>query len=201
MDLANLGERIQQLRHERGLTLQQLAELSEVSVSMLSAIEHGSKAPTVVVLDRVARGLRMRLSTLLAEPEAGRIIVRRAAEQDIVHEPGGWQRTILSPVVPGVNFEWIRSTLPPGCSPREYPSYAPGSHEFIYVESGTATLTVDGERTITLDAGDSVYLAADSTLRYANHSDRPCTYFVAALIMRPRTARTYTATQYRESNS
>ncbi|KAA8886239.1 XRE family transcriptional regulator [Nocardia colli] len=189
MDLSKLGQRIQQLRHERGLTLQQFAELSAVSVSMLSAIERGGKAATVVVLDRVATGLGIRLSTLLAEPESARIIVRRAAEQDVVHEPGGWQRTILTPVVPGVNFEWIRSTLPPGCRPREYPSYAAGSHEFIYVESGTATLTVDDTHTITLGAGDSVYLAADSTLRYANHSDRPCTYFVAALVMRPRTAR------------
>ena len=189
MDLVWLGERIQHLRHERGLTLQQLADLSEVSVSMLSAIEHGSKAPTVLVLDRVATGLRVRLATLLSEPENNRIIVRRAADQDTVDEPGGWQRTILTPVVPGVNFEWIRSTLPPGCTPREYPSYAPGSHEYIYVESGTVTLTVDDTHTLTLSAGDSLYLAADSTLRYANHSDHPCTYFVAALIMRPRTPR------------
>ncbi|RDI65351.1 helix-turn-helix domain-containing protein [Nocardia pseudobrasiliensis] len=188
MDLVALGHRIQRLRHERGLTLQQLAELSAVSVSMLSAVEHGDKAPTVVVLDRVARGLGTRLSALVAESDDERMIVRRAAEQDVVHEQG-WQRTILTPVVAGVNFEWIRSALPPGCVPGEYPSYAPGSHEFIYVESGTVTLTVDRTRIVELSAGDSIYLAADATLHYANNSDRPCVYYVAALIMRPRGAR------------
>ncbi|TNC26110.1 helix-turn-helix domain-containing protein [Amycolatopsis alkalitolerans] len=183
MDLTALGERIQAARAERGLTLQSMAERSGVSVSMLSAVERGAKAPTVVVLDRIAAGLGTPLVQLLTQPE--RVIVRRAAEQDTVHEPGGWRRTILTPVVPGVNFEWIRSTLPPRCEAGTYPPYAAGSHEFILVQDGTLTLTVDGEVVI-LGEGDSLYLAADVTLSYANHSDLPCTYYVAALIMRPR---------------
>ncbi|MFF5985575.1 helix-turn-helix domain-containing protein [Prauserella flavalba] len=190
MDLGALGQRIQRLRRERSLTLQDLAEHSGVSVSMLSAVERGGKAPTVVVLDRIAGGLGVRLAVLVSEPEAERVIVRRAAEQDVVDEPGGWQRTILTPVVPGVNFEWIRSTLPPGCAPGSYPAYAPGSHEFIFVESGSVELTIDGERTVALGEGDSIYLAADVTLEYANRSAEPCTYYVAALIMRPRDAGT-----------
>ncbi|MEU6645915.1 XRE family transcriptional regulator [Saccharomonospora sp. NPDC046836] len=188
MDLVVLGQRIQGIRRDRGMTLQDLAEASAVSVSMLSAVERGDKAPTVVVLDRIAVGLGVPLPALVAEPDAGRVIVRRAAEQDVVDEPGGWQRTILTPVVPGVNFELISSTLPPGCEPGTYPAYAPGSHEYIVVESGTVELTIDGDQTIVLDAGDSIYLAADVTLTYANRSDRPCTYYVAALIMRPRYA-------------
>jgi transcriptional regulator with XRE-family HTH domain len=183
MDLSALGERIQAARTDRGLTLQALAERSGVSVSMLSSVERGAKAPTVVVLDRIADGLGVALVRLLTQPE--RMIVRRAAEQDTVHEPGGWQRTILTPVVPGVNFEWIRSTLPPDCEAGTYPPYAAGSHEFIVVQDGTLTLTVDGNVVI-LGEGDSLYLAADVTLSYANHSDAPCTYYVAALIMRPR---------------
>lgn len=186
MDLKLLGERIQAARAERGLTLQALADRSGVSVSMLSSVERGAKAPTVVVLDRIADGLGVALAQLLTQPE--RMIVRRAAEQDTVHEPGGWQRTILTPVVPGVNFEWISSTLPPDCEAGTYPPYAVGSHEFIVVQSGTLTLTVEGEVVI-LGEGDSLYLAADVTLSYANHSDAPCTYYVAALVMRPRKPR------------
>jgi len=183
MDLGALGERIQQARIERGLTLQTLADRSSVSVSMLSSVERGAKAPTIVVLDRIATGLGVPLAQLIAQPQ--RMILRRAADQDTVQEPGGWQRTILTPVVPGLNFEWISSTLPPGCEAGTYPPYAAGSHEFIVVRSGTLTLTVDNEVVI-LGEGDSLYLAADVTLSYANHSDAPCTYYVAALIMRPR---------------
>jgi transcriptional regulator with XRE-family HTH domain len=112
MDLRQLGKQIQDLRAERGLTLHHLAEASAVSVSMLSAVERGQKAATVTVLDRIASGLGLSLAALVGLAADSRVIVRRAAEQDVIDEPGGWQRTILTPVVPGVNFEWIRTTLP-----------------------------------------------------------------------------------------
>jgi transcriptional regulator with XRE-family HTH domain len=185
VNLEALGERVQSLRIDRGLTLRELADRSDVSVSMLSSVERGEKAPTVVVLDRIAGGLDVSLASLVAGPDVDRVIVRRAADQDRVEEPGGWQRTILTPVVPGVNFEWIRSVLPPGCDAGTFPAYAAGSHEFVVVQSGTLTLTV-GEHVLTLAAGDSVYFAADAPHGYANRGQERCVYHVAALIMRPR---------------
>lgn len=182
-----LGRHVQTLRHERSLTLQQLADAAQVSVSMLSSVEHGQKAPTIVVLARIADGLRVPLADLLVQPEDSRIIVRRAADQERVEEPGGWRRTILTPVVPGVNFEWIHTTLPPGCDAGRFPAYAPGSHEYVVVESGALRLTI-GDTSVDLDEGDSVYFAADVTHGYANAGTGPCAYHVAALIMRPRAA-------------
>ncbi|WP_433469498.1 helix-turn-helix domain-containing protein [Spirillospora sp. CA-128828] len=187
LDLAVLGARIQGLRRDRGLTLRRLAETADVSVSMLSSVERGQKAPTIVVLARIAEGLGVPLADLVAQPDDGQVIVRRAADQDVVDEPGGWRRTILTPVVPGVNFEWIRTTLPPGCDAGRFPAYAAGSHEYIVVESGILRLTVP-DMSIDLNEGDSVYFAADVTHAYANVGSGPCTYYVAALIMRPRTA-------------
>ena len=54
-----------------------------------------------------------------------------------------------------------------------FPAYAPGSHEFVVVESGTLRLTL-ASRTVDLDAGDSVYFAADVTHGYANPARMPC---------------------------
>jgi XRE family transcriptional regulator, regulator of sulfur utilization len=185
MDLLELGHRVQALRRDRGLTLQDLAAAAAVSVSMLSSVERGQKAATIVVLDRIAGGLGVPLAELIAAPADHRVIVRRAADQDVADEPGGWRREILTPVVPGVNFEWIRTTLPPGCDAGQFPAYAAGSHEYVLVESGTLRLTVGGQD-VTLDAGDSLYFAADVVHAYANPAAAACTYYVAALIMRPR---------------
>jgi transcriptional regulator with XRE-family HTH domain len=184
MDLVELGRHLRALRNERALTLPQLAEAASVSASMLSAVERGEKSPTITVLARIAGGLGVPLGSLVADPEDHAVIVRRARHQDVITEQG-WQRVILSPVVPGVNFELIRSTLPPGCDPGTFPAYASGSHEYIAIEQGTLQLTV-GQRTIELGAGDSLYFAADTAHRYANPGATPCTYYVAALIMRPR---------------
>jgi transcriptional regulator with XRE-family HTH domain len=185
MDLSQLGKRIQDLRGERGMTLQDLAGASSVSVSMLSAVERGQKAATVTVLDRIASGLGMSLAALISVAADSGVIVRRAAEQDVIIEPGGWQRTILTPVVAGVNFEWIRVVLPAGCDAGWYPAYAPGSHEFVVVDSGILRLRLEGHE-IDLNAGDSVYFAADARHGYANPGTGPCTYHVAAIIMRAR---------------
>jgi XRE family transcriptional regulator, regulator of sulfur utilization len=185
VDLLQLGKQIQELRAGRGLTLADLADASSVSVSMLSAVERGQKAATVTVLDRIAAGLGISLGTLVSLAADSRVIVRRAAEQDVIDEPGGWRRTILTPVVAGVNFEWIRTTLPAGCDAGWFSGYAPGSHEFVAVDNGTLRLRLD-ERVLDLDAGDSAYFAADARHGYANPGTVPCTYYVAAIIMRPR---------------
>ena len=186
MDLEVLGSYIHTLRSERGLTLASLAAAASVSPSMLSAVERGQKAPTITVLSRIAEGLGLPVSRLVAVPDEGRLIVRRAGDQEVIDEPGGWQRAILSPVVPGVNFECIRSTLPPGCDPGDFPAYAPGSHEFVVVDGGTLHLTV-GDYTVELGVGDSAYFSADAPHRYTNPGSTPCMYHIAALIMRPRT--------------
>jgi XRE family transcriptional regulator, regulator of sulfur utilization len=53
------------------------------------------------------------------------------------------------------------------------------------VDSGTLRLRL-GSREVGLTAGDSVYFAADTRHGYANPGPGPCTYHVAAIIMRPR---------------
>jgi transcriptional regulator with XRE-family HTH domain len=179
-----LGRLIHARRTASGLSLQELSQLTGVSVSMLSAVERGEKTPTVVVLDRIAEGLNLRLSQLVSELETDRVVLRRATQHDTVDEDG-WRRTILTPVVPGVNFEWIRTTLPPHTDAGDFPAYAPGSHEFVVVTGGTLHLGVGG-REYVLGAGDSLYFPADSIHSYANRGELACEYYVAALIMRPR---------------
>ncbi|TDC52272.1 XRE family transcriptional regulator [Jiangella ureilytica] len=187
MDLEALGRRITDARLQRRTTMKALAERAGVSASMLWSVERGRKAPTVVVLDRIARALGTPLAALLDTGEVARVIVRRAAEQDVAEAPDGWRRTILTPVVPGVNFEWVRTELPPHCERLDYPGWAAGSHEYVVVETGRLRLTLRVDDVYELTAGDSIYFAADVAHAYANPWAEPCTYHVAALIMRPRT--------------
>lgn len=183
-DLEELAGRIQRLRTERNLSLAALAERSSVSVSMLSAVERAAKAPTVVVLARIAEGLDVSLAALIAE-DAEPVVIRRAAAQDHSIRPGGWERVVLSPVVAGVNFELVRVTLPAGCDAGAFPAYAHGSHEYVAVHEGVLRLTV-GERIFELGAGDSAYFEADQEHEFANPGAVACEYYLAALIMRSR---------------
>src|SRR5256712_10465432 len=114
LKITELGRRVRDERQRRGLSLEELAARAEVSRSMLSDVERGAKVPTVLVLDRIATGLGTSIARLLGEERSGSVIVLRREEQDVAVDPSGWERRILSPVLPGVEFEFMRTTINPG---------------------------------------------------------------------------------------
>jgi transcriptional regulator with XRE-family HTH domain len=178
IDLDGLGGRIRAERARRGLSLDALAARSRVSRSMLSDVERGRKAPTVLVLDHIATALDTSIARLLGQEREDRVIVRRRDEHDLAVDPSGWERRILSPVLPGVEFELMRTTIPGGVDAGVFSPHAPGAREYLAVERGTLRLTLDGV-VHTLRAGDSVYYAGDCLHAFANPGARPCVYYLA----------------------
>lgn len=178
MDLVALGERLRTERVRRGVTLEGLAAASGVSRSMISTIERGLKAPTVIVLARLATGLGTTAARLLDESTRAKVMVIRHEQQRALVDPGGWERRILSPNLPGVEFEFIRTTVPPHVVLGEFAAHAAGSREYVAVESGRLTVTVAGEEHL-LEAGDSLYYDGDQVHSFANHHDAACVYYTA----------------------
>jgi transcriptional regulator with XRE-family HTH domain len=178
LPLSALGERIRAERLGRRLSLDQVANRAGVSRSMLSAVERGAKVPTVLVLDRIATALDSSIARLLGEQRSARVIVLHKEEQDLARDPSGWERRILSPVLPGVEFEFMRTTIGPGVDAGAFSPHATGSREYVAIESGTLLLTVDGTPH-TLHAGDSIYYAGDCIHSFVNPGKKPCVYYLA----------------------
>jgi transcriptional regulator with XRE-family HTH domain len=178
LDLPSLGGRIRAERERRGLSLDALSAKARVSRSMLSAIERGAKAPTVLVLDRVATGLDTSLARLLGEERRATLIVLRHRDQKVARDPSGWERRILSPVLPGVEFEFMRTTLGARVDAGVFLPHAHGSREYVAIESGTLQLTIN-DTPYHLTAGDSIYYDGDCMHAFANPADVPCVYYLA----------------------
>jgi XRE family transcriptional regulator, regulator of sulfur utilization len=157
-----------------------------VSRSMLSEVERGSKVPTVLVLDRIATGLDTSIARLLGDERAARVVVLRRGEHDTAHDPAGWERRILSPVLPGVEFELMRTTIPGGVDAGEFAPHAPGSREYLAMERGILRLTLDGVEHV-LRGGDSIYYAGDCRHAFANAGQEPCVYYLAMELGHHRT--------------
>lgn len=173
-----LGERLRLERVQRRLSLDQVAARAQVSRSMLSAVERGAKVPTVLVFDRIATALDTSIARLLGEEQSARVIHLRQSDQDLARDPSGWERRILSPVLPGVEFEFMRTTIGPGVDAGAFSPHAPGSREYVAIESGTLLLTIDGAP-YTLHAGDSIYYAGDCVHAFMNPGRKPCVYYLA----------------------
>ena len=178
LDVAALGERLRGERRRRGFTLEELAAASGVSRSMLSEVERGSRVPTVLVLDRIATGLGTSIARLLRDELPARTVLLRRDEQDIARDPSGWERRVLSPVLPGVEFEFMRTTIGPGVDAGVFQPHGPGSREYLAVETGLLRLSLDGE-VVRLRRGDGIFYAGDCHHGFANPGRGPCVYYLA----------------------
>ncbi len=178
LDLATLGQRVRFERLRRQLSLEALADRSGVSRSMLSAIERATKAPTVLVLDRIATGLDTSLARLLGQERQARVVLLRHVQQDVAVDPAGWERRILSPVLPGVEFEFMRTTLQASVDAGVFSPHAPGSREYLALERGELLLTLDGIPYQLAD-GDSIFYAGDCAHAFANPGQMECVYYLA----------------------
>lgn len=178
LELAALGKRVREERLRRGISLDELGERSHVSRSMISEVERGTKAATVLVLDRIATALGTSLARLVTTETKSRVMVLRSDAQRVARDPSGWERRILSPVLPGIEFEFMRTTLGPRVDAGTFLPHAQGSREYVAVERGTLSLALDGER-YTLHAGDSIYYDGDCMHAFSNPKRTPCVYYLA----------------------
>lgn len=177
LDLTDLGARIRSERLRRHLSLEVLSSQSGVSSSMLSDIERGKKVPSVLVLDSIATALGTSLARFLEEEQQAKVIILRHREQEVVQDPSGWERRILSPVLPGIEFEFMRTTILPGVDAGVFLPHGTGSREYIAVEEGTLQLTLNGTVYL-LQAGDSIYYTGDCHHAFTNLGEKPCTYYL-----------------------
>jgi transcriptional regulator with XRE-family HTH domain len=88
---AVVGERVRSIRRELGLTMAQYAEAAEVSIGMLSKIEHGRTAPSIATLGRLARAGNVPITSLFRglEEEHDAVIVRAGEGREIIHSTSG----------------------------------------------------------------------------------------------------------------
>ncbi len=68
-ELALLGQRIRELREQRGLKLSELATAVGVAESRIQALEEGRLDPDYVLLVRLAKALHVRAGSLVSRAE------------------------------------------------------------------------------------------------------------------------------------
>jgi transcriptional regulator with XRE-family HTH domain len=60
---------LRQLREERGLSQEQLAERADLNRSYLGEVERGRAVPSIVTVSKLAGALEIRLSSMIARCE------------------------------------------------------------------------------------------------------------------------------------
>ena len=161
-----VGPRLRAIRRQHGVTLEQVAGLTGLSVSTLSRIESGQRRPTLEVLLPLARAYRVPLDELVGAPATGdpRIHPRPVTRDGVTWVP-------LSRTPGGLNA--FKQVLPvPESIPERLDQRVHEGHEWLYVLNGTLRLAL-GDKDFQLSAGEAAEFDTRTPHAIANAGRQP----------------------------
>lgn len=174
-----IAQRVRELRQAQGLTLEQLSERCGVSRSMISLVERGESSATATLLDKLAAGLGVNLSTLFEASQAGAVspLARREAQPEWRDPASGYLRRNLSP--PGFDspIQMVEVTFPPGGHVTYDNALRAEVHQQVWVIEGVIEVSV-GPDTHRLAEGDCLAMRLDAPTAYRNPTRKRARYVV-----------------------
>ena len=168
MDQANnaVAENLKSLRAKRNLSLDALSQLTGVSKSMLRQIEIGASNPTISTIWKIANGLRLPFSSLIALPKTSVVIENFKANQPLHVLENGYRNYPMIPFSPESMFEVYFIEIDPGTVFPGEP-HSENADENIFVYEGQITVNV-GDEEYTVGPKQHISFQADRIHSYSN---------------------------------
>lgn len=165
----NIAVNLKKIRRARGMSLDNVAELTGVSKSMLGQIEREEANPTIGIMGKICSGLRVELSDLTDAPEKNLCFIDGQKLQPVKGVEGRYRVYRYFPSDHERHFELYRVVIEPGC---EYVSAAhrEGSMEYLCVSRGVLTLQTRQMRQ-ELRERDAIRIEADQDHIYLNRGE------------------------------
>jgi transcriptional regulator with XRE-family HTH domain len=157
-----VGDRVRERRQALGRTLADVAGEADISVSYLSAIEHGTNMPSLPVLGRLVHALRLTLHELLQFEER-----QHVRTGDVAGEQPGTQPLHH----PGLRLHVSSLVARPG-DRGEAPMPTVGTMVFVFVERGALVIEVDGT-SHALGQGDALDAIDVAEMRWESLGEVP----------------------------
>ncbi len=171
-----LGRKIRDLRLRRGLTVQQLAELTGLSKGFVSQVENNRTSPSLATLQDLAKSLETSVAYLVVEEDQVPYVVRRD-ERPHMTVNGNISRVEVMSAQPRRNLELLQCELPVGQSLSDKRHFHHGE-EVVLVTDGRISLAC-GDHVIMLESGDSCHFDGRVPHSIDNAGDVPARLLIA----------------------
>ncbi len=139
-----IGDKLNRTRESMGLTLQQLADISNVVPSTIQKIETGSMIPSIAVMMKIARGLNKKIGFFLDEEETATEVslLRKSERLSLGEKEDQISVQKLTTELVNPEIDGFILTLPLGTGSGEEPLHHHGEELFFCIR-GKSTFTVD----------------------------------------------------------
>lgn len=164
-----IGKNLNNIRKQKNLSLDKVAELTGVSKAMLAQIEKGTSNPTVTTLWKIATGLNVSFSYFMEEEEQNILHICQKHIKPIIEDEEKMKVYPLFPYDNNRRFEVFTIELEPGCNHESSP-HNEGVEEYIVVTKGEMEVVI-GNESYRLDCGDAVRYLANKPHFYKNATD------------------------------
>jgi transcriptional regulator with XRE-family HTH domain len=184
--MVELGERLREVRKARGFSLQQVADLANLSKGFVSQVESGTTNPSIASLKRIATVLDTPLGALFGPesngegaqagalappPETGDVRIVRRDRRKMLAWPGAQMKTYMLTPDLQRKLEVTLNVYDPGGQSGDEPLVHEGE-EFGVVLEGRIEVTI-GDHTHVLEVGDSIYFPSNLPHRTRALDGRP----------------------------
>jgi transcriptional regulator with XRE-family HTH domain len=166
---AGVGLNLRKLRNAKGMTLDRLAGMSELTRGYISLVERGLKAPSIAALLRMAAALDVNVAYFFdprSTPSPRYTVHRHQEEGAIPLQNGSFGLTALAAARPHKSMEPFL-LRPPFKSARSFASNEKiqrafhSGEEMLFVVSGRVAIELDGEE-LKLEKGDCLYFSGET---------------------------------------
>ena len=178
--MATLGQKLRELRHQKGYKLNEVAEGADLSISFISLIERDKASISVENLSKLANFYHVRLFQIFQDiEEEDAYIVRdgQMEEWDRYGSPSEPTLFLLSPE-DNLSFKAILARIPPA-SAHENIQLQKGE-TFILVKAGQLEIDIPNKKPVTLNEGDSAHLTSFKGTVLKNKSETPLKLLIVA---------------------
>ncbi|NOL50605.1 cupin domain-containing protein [Pelistega suis] len=178
-----VGQQIRHLRKKAGLTLQEVATATGMSVGLLSQIERNFTDPSMRSLRLLATALDIPIARFfdeqeqIAQPE--NYIVRHNSRRRVTLK-NGLSKHLIVPNENGLIETYLVHLLPDANSGDI--KYIAKGEKFCYVLKGELHVTLNGNH-FTLVEGDSFRIPTDLPHAFSNISNQPCEFIWSIVLL------------------
>ena len=171
--VSGIGPRLRSLRGRHSLSLQQLADRSDVSPAAIHKVEQGTMVPTITTLLKLAAAFQVPVAHFIDETDTpvSPVVYTPAKQRRVRRSPEG-DVVVGSLSAESGPFDLAASVTEIAAGARSSDEgRRPAGESLVYVQSGIMELTVAGQ-VFRLAAGDSLHFRSEEEHSWRNPSAR-----------------------------
>ena len=169
-----IGHKLKELRVQKGLTQEELADRVELSKGFISQLERDLTSPSIATLTDLLQCLGCSLKDFFSDSKEEQIVFK---DTDYFEKTDDSLKNKIEWIIPNAQkniMEPIRVTLSP--DGQTYPDYPHEGEEFGFVLAGSIAIHL-GKKIIKAKKGESFYFTPNST-HYIKATSKSNAFFI-----------------------